>query len=90
MGGTGVSYFLHELVQEGYSVDLYEKSAELGGRVHTVQINGRDYETGGSIVHPRNQYAKELVEKLSNFYQHCAVQIKIMAGRIRMETKNYA
>ncbi|XP_069132692.1 prenylcysteine oxidase 1-like isoform X2 [Argopecten irradians] len=36
-------------------IDLYEKNA-IGGRLATININSRDYESGGSIIHPDNLY----------------------------------
>ena len=30
--------------------------SQIGGRLETVLVNGRDYEIGGSVIHPLNMY----------------------------------
>ncbi|CAG7821289.1 unnamed protein product [Allacma fusca] len=65
VGGAAVAYFLKELGHNTGIIDLYEKSNAIGGRLHTVDLYGKSYETGGSIIHPRNQYAQNLVKKLN-------------------------
>jgi len=72
VGGGSTAYFLKQLTQSdqfsGISIDLFEKSSELGGRLATKTINGKQYETGGSIIHERNRYAVHLVNELSLLY----------------------
>ena len=34
---------------------MFEMS-QIGGRLETVLVNGRDYEIGGSVIHPLNMY----------------------------------
>ncbi|CAG2122431.1 unnamed protein product, partial [Medioppia subpectinata] len=73
VGGGSAAYFLNQLCQRGghqsaladIGIDLYEKSGELGGRLATQDINGHHYETGGSVIHDRNHYAKQLSAALS-------------------------
>ncbi|XP_038048830.1 prenylcysteine oxidase-like [Patiria miniata] len=55
VGGTSAAYFLRKLLGSSASIDLYEPHV-IGGRVATVNIAGRDYESGGSIIHPKNKY----------------------------------
>ncbi|XP_060072471.1 prenylcysteine oxidase-like [Ylistrum balloti] len=55
IGGTSTAYFMRELFGNEAVIDLYEKNA-IGGRLATVNINGREYEAGGSIIHPENLY----------------------------------
>ena len=44
-------------------IDLYEPNNKLGGRIATVEIANRFYESGASILHPKNMYAKAIAEK---------------------------
>ena len=37
---------------------------EIGGRLKTIDIAGRNYECGGSIIHPKNLLMKTLVEEM--------------------------
>ena len=37
---------------------------EIGGRLKTIDIAGRNYECGGSIIHPKNLLMKKLVEEM--------------------------
>lgn len=55
IGGTSTAYFMREVFGSGAVIDLYEKHI-IGGRLATVTINGREYESGGSVVHPNNLY----------------------------------
>jgi len=45
------------------SVDLFEAS-DIGGRLKTTSIAGREYEVGGSIIHPRNKLMVDFTEKV--------------------------
>ena len=62
IGGTSLSHFLKKSIPEA-SVHLYEKG-EVGGRLKTIDIAGRNYECGGSIIHPKNLLMKNLVEEM--------------------------
>ena len=62
IGGTSLSHFLKKSMPEA-SVHLYEKG-EIGGRLKTIDIAGRNYECGGSIIHPKNLLMKKLVEEM--------------------------
>ncbi|XP_064601062.1 prenylcysteine oxidase 1-like [Liolophura sinensis] len=55
IGGTTTAYYLRKLFGNKASIDLFE-AKQIGGRVSTVVVNGREYESGASIIHPRNQY----------------------------------
>lgn len=46
------------------TVDLFEKTDKIGGRLAIRKIGDKYYETGGTIIHERNQYAKDLVNDL--------------------------
>ncbi|KAI5099527.1 prenylcysteine oxidase 1 precursor [Silurus meridionalis] len=63
IGGTSAAYFLRQEFGPGVKIDVYE-SGTVGGRLATEAIDGRDYETGGSIIHPLNLHMKQFVDKL--------------------------
>ena len=65
ISGASTAYFLHELLGSGASIDVYE-SGEVGGRLSTVSIGGREYEAGGSVIHPGNQYMVNMTKLLGN------------------------
>lgn len=44
-------------------IDVFEKG-EVGGRLATVNIQGREYEAGGSVIHPLNLHMKRFVKDL--------------------------
>ncbi|XP_071792006.1 prenylcysteine oxidase 1-like [Asterias amurensis] len=55
IGGTSATHFLRKSLGSSAVIDLYEPNV-IGGRVGTINIDGRDYESGGSIIHPDNKY----------------------------------
>ncbi|KAK8734428.1 hypothetical protein OTU49_017448, partial [Cherax quadricarinatus] len=62
IGGTSTAYFLKELFGDNASIDVYE-SEKIGGRLATIPIAGDDYEVGGTVIHPKNQYMMDFVSK---------------------------
>lgn len=64
IGGTAAAHFVRNLFQnKKCDIHLYEPSS-IGGRLATVEISGREYEAGGSIIHEKNFYMKNLSESL--------------------------
>ncbi|XP_005988277.1 prenylcysteine oxidase 1 [Latimeria chalumnae] len=63
IGGTSAAYFLRQHFGNGVQIDVFEKG-EVGGRLATTTIYGREYETGGSIIHPLNLHMKRFVKDL--------------------------
>ena len=63
-----MAYFLR---QEFPTADIstFESSPLLGGRLATVEVGGRFYETGGSIIHSANRY-------MTNFLDICKLKKK--------------
>ena len=55
IGGTTSAYYLRELFGDRAHIEIFEPG-EVGGRLATVAIDGHEYEAGGSIIHPGNQY----------------------------------
>lgn len=60
ISGTSAAYFLNKNKGLNATIDIYSK--DVGGRLQTISIGGHEYETGGSILHPRNRYMKQFVE----------------------------
>lgn len=63
IGGASASHFLTELFDGNLEIDIFE-SNKIGGRLATVNVGGKEYEAGGSIIHSRNKYMKDFVELL--------------------------
>nr|CAB3264716.1 prenylcysteine oxidase 1 [Phallusia mammillata] len=59
IGGSAASYFARQLFGNDVTIDLFEPEI-ICGRVATIQVAGRDYESGGAVIHGKNMYAKEI------------------------------
>ena len=68
IGGASVAYFLRQEFPNA-EISTFEQSLQLGGRLATVKVGGRYYETGGSIIHSANQY-------MTNFLDICKLKKK--------------
>ncbi|XP_028399919.1 prenylcysteine oxidase-like [Dendronephthya gigantea] len=64
IGGSSAAHFVREILGEDAQISVFEKSGRVGGRLATVDISGETFESGGSIIHPRNLYMKKFVEYL--------------------------
>jgi len=62
-GGSSAAYHLSQLLNNNVEIDVFEAASVIGGRMATVNIFGNEYETGASILHPRNKLALDLVER---------------------------
>ena len=60
ISGSSCAYFLKKIFEDQIEIDVYEKSDITGGRLATLEYNGRSFETGGSIIHHSNMYMDEL------------------------------
>ena len=60
IGGTSVAYFLSQTLP-GSDVTVLEMG-RVGGRLDTVDIAGRRYEVGGSIIHSANKLMVDYLE----------------------------
>jgi prenylcysteine oxidase/farnesylcysteine lyase len=65
ISGTSAAYFLSKTPGLNPKIDVYSKDP-VGGRMATVNIQGYDFETGGSVLHPRNRYMKQFAEQFGN------------------------
>ncbi len=67
ISGVSSAYYLRELFGSSAMIDLYEPAAELGGRLANVEIGGKHYEAGGSILHPENRYMLNFTKLLGMY-----------------------
>ncbi|XP_063166997.1 prenylcysteine oxidase 1 [Candoia aspera] len=63
IGGTSAAYFLRQKFGKDVQIHVFERGA-VGGRLATVRLEGKDYEAGGSIIHPLNLHMKHFVKEL--------------------------
>ena len=54
IGGSSAAYFLSQEVPN-VDITIFEKH-KIGGRLAVTEVNGRHYETGGSIIHNSNRF----------------------------------
>ena len=69
IGGTSCSHFIRELFGSEATIDVFEASDRIGGRLATVEFAGKRFESGGSIIHPDNKYMVDFVKQLGKFWQ---------------------
>jgi len=60
IGGASTGYFLSQLLPE-VDITVFEKG-RIGGRLATEEVDGRKYETGGSIIHGANRYMVQFLD----------------------------
>ncbi|NXB69861.1 PCYOX oxidase, partial [Donacobius atricapilla] len=63
IGGSAAAYFLRQKFGPGVQLHVLEKAA-LGGRLHTLDMEGAAYEAGGAVIHPLNLHMKHFVKEL--------------------------
>ncbi|XP_077976226.1 prenylcysteine oxidase 1-like [Styela clava] len=69
IGGSSASHFVREKFGKNVQIDLFEKDSRICGRLDTVTIDGREYESGGSIIHSKNLYMKKFVKDSPNLQE---------------------
>ena len=67
IGGSSCSHFIRELFGSQATIDVFEASDRIGGRLATVKIAGKTFESGGSIIHCDNKYMVDFVKYLGKF-----------------------
>lgn len=72
IGGSAAAYFLRQKFGPGVQLHVLEKAA-LGGRLHTLDLEGAAYEAGGSVIHPLNLHMKHFVKELGEHGHHPGV-----------------
>ncbi|MFH0958135.1 MAG: FAD-dependent oxidoreductase [Pseudomonadota bacterium] len=65
--GTSGLAAAHYLLEKGYSVDLYEKSPTIGGRMGTLPLSGKMVAFGGKNIGTRALLFRDFVKKNGNF-----------------------
>lgn len=63
IGGTSSAYYLRKKFGKDVKIDVFERE-EVGGRLATLKVEGHDYESGGSVIHPLNLHMKRFVKEL--------------------------
>ncbi|NWT16772.1 PCYOX oxidase, partial [Vireo altiloquus] len=63
IGGSASAYFLRQKFGRNVQLHVLEK-AEVGGRLHTLDVEGAAYEAGGCVIHPLNLHMKHFVKEL--------------------------
>lgn len=63
IGGIATAYWLKHYLNDSIAITIYE-SKQVGGRLKTVDINGKEYEAGGSVIHEKNLYMKRFADEL--------------------------
>ena len=67
IGGSSAAHFIRQLFGPEATIDVYEASDRIGGRLSTVEIAGKRFESGGSIIHKSNKYMADFVEYLGTY-----------------------
>ncbi|XP_028921879.1 prenylcysteine oxidase 1 [Ornithorhynchus anatinus] len=63
IGGTSAAYYLRQKFGKDVQIDVFEKG-DVGGRLATLEMEGQEYEAGGSVIHPLNLHMKRFVKEL--------------------------
>ncbi|XP_073478101.1 prenylcysteine oxidase 1 isoform X2 [Aquarana catesbeiana] len=63
IGGTSAAYFLRQKFGKDVHIDVFEKG-DVGGRLATIEMEGNQYEAGGTVIHPLNLHMKAFVKDL--------------------------
>ena len=63
IGGTSTAYFLSKTKAENTTLTIFE-DGDIGGRLKTVELAGKTYECGGTIIHPANKLMVDLTKEL--------------------------
>lgn len=63
IGGTSAAYYLRQKFGKDVKIHVFEKG-KVGGRLATLNVQGQEFESGGSIIHPLNLHMKRFVKDL--------------------------
>ena len=66
IGGSSAVFYLREAFGSSVSIDVFE-NGQIGGRLATVEVLGKEFESGGSIIHPANLYMQNFTALLGLF-----------------------
>ena len=62
IGGTSAAHFLRKKFGGSCSITIFEEK-EVGGRLATINMAGKEYEVGGSIIHSANKLMTNFLEE---------------------------
>ena len=63
IGGTATGHFLRKALGDETAITIFEPE-NIGGRVKTIKMAGKEYECGGTMIHPANEIMTSLVEEM--------------------------
>uniref|UniRef100_UPI00358FF787 prenylcysteine oxidase-like n=1 Tax=Myxine glutinosa TaxID=7769 RepID=UPI00358FF787 len=63
IGGSAAAYFARQEFGPDIALDVFE-AGTVGGRLATIDVNGKAYEAGGSVIHPLNLHMVEIAKSL--------------------------
>ncbi|XP_063784112.1 prenylcysteine oxidase-like [Pseudophryne corroboree] len=63
IGGSAVTYFLHQHFGSQVQIDVYEAD-RVGGRLATLTVNSQQYESGSPSLHSLNLHMQDFVKVL--------------------------
>ncbi|BFZ16219.1 hypothetical protein BsWGS_19258 [Bradybaena similaris] len=64
LGGTSAAFYLRQLFPDTTQIDIFEAN-KVGGRTALVDIGGKEYEAGGSILHKKNKYMVDFASRFN-------------------------
>lgn len=64
LGGTSAAFYLRQLFGDQIQIDIFEAN-KVGGRTALVDIGGKEYEAGGSILHKKNKYMVDFASRFN-------------------------
>ena len=62
IGGTSAAHFLRKKFGASCSITIFEEK-QVGGRLATINLAGKEYEVGGSIIHSANKLMTDFLEE---------------------------
>ena len=66
VGGTASAYYISQLfdLEDEDTIDIFEASDIIGGRIRTHDMADSRYEVGATIIHPDNFYMTNFTQML--------------------------
>ncbi|KRX92782.1 Prenylcysteine oxidase, partial [Trichinella pseudospiralis] len=84
IGGTSCSYFLRQIFGDGIEIDIFD-GGKVGGRLATVEIERKHYESGGSVIHPQNEYMLIFTESNSKLVTLFRLLVQYKLDPVRLQ-----
>jgi prenylcysteine oxidase / farnesylcysteine lyase len=64
IGGASLAHFLQKQWPDRFSVTVFERSGEIGGRTRTLDFGGYPIDAGASVIHKQNKYLVDFAQEL--------------------------